>query len=226
MATARDPEGVSGPAQLILGRLAAARAAGDLHAAREAWRDLLTITFDRIRIMVITESRHQLSAQEQEDALGTACERLTKLMLRERGFRGSTIGEYVNLLKLVVRGACVDTQRRETKHSQHRAALHAGRDGEEGDRYTREAYEAIVRADAERAQALEAAEELRELGEQFLDWALPRLTPAQRAMAECDRDGLTVEQAMRRLGKQRNAVYKLRERAMEALRMLYEEWER
>lgn len=226
MATARDPGSVGGPAQQILGRLVAARAAGDLHGAREAWRDLLTVTFDRIRIMVIAESRRHLSTQEQEDALGMACERLTKLMLRERGFRGSTMGEYVNLLKLVVRRACIDTQRRETRHSQHRAALHAGGDGEQGERYTREAYEAIVSADEEREQALAAAEELRALGEEFLEWALPRLSPAQRAMAECDREGLTVEQAMRRLGKKRNAVYKLRERAMDALSKLYEEWER
>jgi len=204
-----------------------ARELGDQRAVLDSWRELLTVSFDRIRAMVIRESHAQLSRPEQEDAVGLACQRLAALASRGKGFRGTTMGEYVNLLKRVVKGACVDVQRREARHSKHRAPLHAsGEDGEEGERYTREAYEAIVSEDEQREQALAAAEELRELGEDFLGWALARLTPAQRAMVECDREGLTVEQAMRRLGKQQNAVYKLRERAMTALRKLYEEWER
>ena len=227
MAAARDQESVSTAEAVILRRVVAARDKGDQRAAVDAWRELLTVSFDRIRAMVIRESHAQLDRQEQEDAVGLACLKLTAMARRGKGFRGTTMGEYVNLLKPVVKGACVDVQRREARHSRRRAPLHAsGEAGEAGERYTREAYEAIARQDEQREQALAAAEGLRELGEDFLAWALSRLTPAQRAMIECDREGLTIEQAMRRLGKQQNAVYKLRERAITALKQLYEEWER
>lgn len=226
MATASDPKDVSRPEEVILRRLVAARTKGDERALRDAGRELLTITFDRLRTMVVRESHDRLSREEQEDALQTACINFGRLITRADGFRGSTMGEYVNLAKLVVRGACVDTQRREARHSRHRAQLHATGAGEEDERYTRETYEAIRRQSEERERDLAAAAEVQELGAAFVEWALPRLTPSQRAIVECDLRGLPVEEIMRRLGKKREAVYKQRERAMDALKKLYEEWER
>jgi RNA polymerase sigma factor (sigma-70 family) len=226
VATARDPAEVSRPEEVILRRLVAARAKGDERALREAGRELLTITFDRLRTMVVRESHDRLSREEQEDALQTACIKLGRLVTRANGFRGSTMGEYVNLAKRVVKGACVDTQRSEARHSRRRAELHRTGDGEDGEHYTRKAYEAIRKQSEELEAELAAAGELQELGAAFREWALPRLTPAQREIVECDLEGLAVEQIMERLGKKREAVYKQRERAMDALKKLYEEWER
>ena len=44
-------------------------------------------------------------------------------------------------------------------------------------------------------------------------------------MIECDLQGLSIEEIMDRLDRKRDAVYKLRERAMKALMKLREEYE-
>ena len=44
-------------------------------------------------------------------------------------------------------------------------------------------------------------------------------------MIECDLEGLPIEEIQDRMGRKRDAVYKLRERSMKALMKLREEYE-
>ena len=79
--------------------------------------------------------------------------------------------------------------------------------------------------EAEREDDEHTHEELQALSEKSLAWALPRLNESQRMMIECDLQGLPIEEIMDRLDRKRDAVYKLRERAMKALMKLREEYE-
>jgi DNA-directed RNA polymerase specialized sigma24 family protein len=221
---ARDSGDVRDGDETILRLFVAARRACDGPAVDRLWRELVTLNFPRVQQLVYLESNGRLSREEEQDAVQLAAMRIMLLPRRRRGFDGSSKGELISLFKLVVHGACVDTQRGETRHSRNRASLHtAGEDGDE--RYTRDAYEALLRDDAEREDAERTQQELRALSEKFLAWALPRLNKNQRAMIECDLQGLAVEEIQDRMGRKRDAVYKLRERSMKALMKLREEYE-
>lgn len=202
----------------------AARRAGDGPTAARLWAELVTVNYPRVEQLVYLESNGRLSPGEQEDAVQLAALRIALIPRRKRGFEGSSKGELINLFKRVVRGACIDTQRKEVRHSERRDALHAA--GEDGDeRLTRDAYEALLREEAEREDDGHTHEELQALSEKFLAWALPQLNESQRTMIECDLQGLPIEEIMSRLDRKRDAVYKLRERAMKALMKLREEYE-
>jgi len=221
---ARDSGDVRDGDETILRLFVAARRAGDGQAATRLWSELVTLNFHRVKQLVYLESHGQLSAQEQDDAVQLAAMRIMLMPKRKRGFDGTSKGELINLFKLVVHGACVDTQRKEERHSTKRASLEtAGADGDE--HYTREAYKVVLREDQEREDAERTHEELGALGEKFLAWALPRLNKNQRAMIECDLQGLPIEEIQDRMGRRRDAVYKLRERSMKALMKLREEYE-
>ena len=69
MAAARDPEHVGRHDEEKLRRFLVARRAGDEAGARRWWEELLTDNFDRIRGMVMLESRRHLSHDEQQEAL-------------------------------------------------------------------------------------------------------------------------------------------------------------
>lgn len=224
MEAARDPDGVRDGDEHLLRLLVAARKAGDGPGVARLWAEIVTLNFPRIQQLVYLESRGRLDAQEQQDAIQLAALRIALIPRRKRGFDGSSKGELVNLFKRVVRAACIDTQRKEVRHSGKRDALHTvGEDGDE--RLTRDAYEALLRKEAEREDAETTHEELQALSETFLAWALPQLNASQRTMIECDLAGLSIEEIMDRLDRKRDAVYKLRERSMKALMTLREEYE-
>lgn len=206
----------------MLRRYLEARRAGDDAAARQWWGQMLTANFDRLRTMVYLESNGRLSPEEQEDAIQRAA--IVMATRRAGDFRGSTLGEWVNMLKRVVHGACTDVQRRETRHSKRKARLETtGPDG--GLLTSTEADEALARRAEELAEDLRSQEELLAHGREFLEWALPQLTADQRAMIECDLEGLPVEKIMRRLKRKRDAVYQLRRRSLNRLIELREEYE-
>lgn len=206
----------------MLRRFVKARAEGDARAMEAAWRELLAIMFDRVRGFVIGESFGRLSVQEQEDALGLTCKNLMQLGIVN--FRGSTMGEWVNYAKWVVHGACIDTQRREQKHSERRAAGDfAPSDDDDRPRTALDRH--LAKQAKEYEQQLEDESQEWDAGRDFLAWALPRLSDSHREMIECDRDGLSIDEIMARMGRKRDAVYKLRERAMRALQNLRKEYE-
>lgn len=224
MEAARDPDDVRDGDELILRLFVAARRAGDGQAATRLWAELVTLNFHRVEQLVYLESNGRLNCVEQDEAVQLAALRIALLPRRRRGFEGSSKGELINLFKRIVHGACVDTQRREAGHSGKRTALHTvGEDGDE--HYTRDAYEALLREEAEREDDERTHEELQALSEKFLAWALPQLSESQRMMIECDLRGLPIEEIMSRLDRKRDAVYKLRERAMKSLMKLREEYE-
>jgi RNA polymerase sigma factor (sigma-70 family) len=212
----------AGAEGVVLRRFVQARTAGDAAAMRDAWRELLTIMFDRLDGWVVSESFGRLSPQEQDDAVQLTC-----LKLARRGivkFRGTTMGEWVTYARRVVRGACIDIQRREQRHSERRAAGDLGT-SDDDDQPPSALDRAIAKQAREYQQQLEDEDEDRETGRDFLAWALPRLSESHREMIECDRAGLPIDEIMARMGRKRDAVYKLRERATRALGDLRKEYE-
>ena len=206
-----------------LRRFLAARNKGDDVGARRWWDELVTDNFDRVKSMVLLQSRGHLSPTEQEDALQNALLKLSKNMFLT--FRGSSMGEWVESTRTLVFGVCVDIQRRAANISKHQTQL--DRHDEVGDhtaRYDARVYEAIEQTRREQEQAADDAEHL--AGHQtFLDWAVPQLSPTLRAVIELDRQEVPVEEIQRRLGVSRDVVYKRRSRALKDLAKLYQEYE-
>ncbi|HMS63567.1 MAG TPA: hypothetical protein PKD63_14910 [Solirubrobacteraceae bacterium] len=224
MEAAHDPGDVRDGDERILRLLVAARKAGDGPAVTRLWAEMLTINFPRVEQLVYLESRHDLSPQEQQDALQLAAWRIAMIPQRKRGFGGPSRGEWITLGRAIVDAKRRDAQRKEARHSSRKAPLHtAGDDGSA--QLTQDAYEALLRQEEEREDEEQTREELQALSEKFLAWALPRLRESYRMMIECDLQGLPIEEIMDRLDRKRDAVYKLRERAMKALMKLREEYE-
>jgi RNA polymerase sigma factor (sigma-70 family) len=200
----------------------AARRAGDEAGARRWWDELVRDNFDRIRGMVVLQSRAHLSATEQEEALQRALIKLTNNMIQT--FNGTTMGEWVNAARTLVFGACVDTQRREQATSKRRAALHATDDeGHDIGRPDREVFKALEKRRQEAEDAEESAE-FEAHAQGFLDWAVPQLSPKRRAVIELDRENLPCEEIQERLGVTRDVVYASRSRALKDLARLREEY--
>ncbi len=200
----------------------AARAAGDDAAMRAAWENLVVERYDRIRTWVITISDRQLSPAEEDDAVQLACIKLLTNMIHT--FAGTTMGEWVNATRTLIRGVCIDVQRAEQRHSQRREALHTeGDDGEDAEQLTLRVFNALQKAEAERA----ADEHERDLVAEktaFLEWALPQLTEKRRRVLELDRAEASAEEIQEQLGMSRDAVYATRSRGLKDLARLAEEY--
>jgi len=222
---ARDPRDVRDGDEHILRLFVTARRAGDGQAVGRLWAEIVTVNFPRIQQLVYLESHGQLNPHEQEDAVALAAERIALIPRRKRGFEGTSKGEWINLVKKIVRAACIDTQRKEARHSSRQAPLYAADDGTGAAQLTQDAYKALMEQEQEREDEEQTREELKALSEKFLAWALPKLRESYRMMIECDLQGLPIEEIMDRLDRKRDSVYKLRERAMKALMKLREEYE-
>ncbi len=225
VAAARDSSHVGRHDEERLRRFVSARRAGDEAAARRYWNELVADNFDRVRAMVVLESRGRLSPEERDDALQRALVKLTVNMIDT--FRGASMGEWVRSTRTLVTFACIDTQRRAQTVSRRERALHrAGReDDDAAERLDRDVYEAL---EQQRREAERLEQEADVLGERraFLDWAVPRLSPKRRAVIELDRAGVPVEEIQERLGVSRDVVYQSRHRALHDLAKLREEYER
>ncbi len=200
----------------------AARRAGDVAGARRWWDELVRDNFDRIRAMIILRGRGHLSAVEQDEALQRALIKLSNNMIHT--FNGSSMGEWVNAAKTLVANVCIDTQRSERAASRREAPLHAtNRGGAQTAQLNRIAIEAIERRhEEEQASAREAEDDAR--ARQFLDWAIPQLSPKRRSVVELDRDNVPCEQIEQRLGVSRDVVYASRSRALKDLARLRKEY--
>jgi hypothetical protein len=222
VAAARDPHHVGRHDEEKLRRFLTARRAGDEATARRWWEALLTDNFDRIRGMVALESRGRLSHDEQQEALQRALIRIASRMIHT--FRGTSMGEWVESTRTLVKFACIDTQRRASAISRHERSLdNPGRDDEEAAGRDAEVYAAIEGRRHERESLEDDAEALRQ-GQSFLDWAVPRLSPKRRTVIELDRQDVPVDEIQRTLGVSRDVVYASRSRALKDLAKLRDKY--
>jgi hypothetical protein len=211
VAPSRDPDHVPRHDDEQLRRFLVARRAGDEPAAQRWWEALLAGNFDRVRGMVVLESRGRLSHDEQDEALQLALVKIAVNMIHT--FRGTTMGEWVLATRRLVTFACIDTQRRAAVRSRHERAI-ADDD--------REVFGAIEERRREQ-EALEVEADALDDGRAWLDWAVPQLSPARRAVIELDRENVDVEEIQRRLDVSRDVVYASRSRALKDLVKLREQ---
>jgi len=207
-----------------LRRFLAARRAGDEGGACRLWEELLRDNFDRVRGMVRIYSRGHLSHDEQQDALQRALIRLANNMIVT--FRGSSMGEWVQSTRTLVKFACIDTQRRAAAVSKHDRSLdQPGRDDEDAGRWDADMFASIEERRLEHESAEQDADDIRD-GQAFLDWAVPQLSDKRRAVIELDRENVSVEAIQEQLGVSRDVVYASRSRALKDLGRLRDEYER
>ena len=192
-----------------LRRFLAARRTGDAAVAGRAWEALLVANFDRVRAMVALESRSRLSHDEREEALQRALMRLAGSM--SATFRGTSMGQWVEATRTLVRYQCMDVQRRAAAISRRERPLE-----DDAGRTDAEVFASIEAERRERELRAEEGSALRER-QGFLDWAVPRLAGRRRAVIELDREDVPVEEIQRRLGMSRDAVYASRSRALKDL---------
>lgn len=224
MAAATDPDHVARHDAESLRRFRAARAAGDVAGARHHWERLLTDNFDRVRNMVDAESWDHLSRDERDDAVQKALIKISNNMIDT--FRGTSVGEWVEATRTLVRHICIDVQRAAARVHKHEASLGetwSGSDDERG-RHDSDVFKAIERRRRFEAEATADAERLEERGD-FLDWAVQQLSPKRRAVIELSRQEVPVPEMQERLEMSRDALYQSRHRAIEDLCKLRDEYE-
>lgn len=224
MATTRDSQRLGRHDEEKLRRFLAARRIGDEATARRWWEELLGDNFDRVRGMVALQSRGHLSHDEQQEALQRALIKLANNMIET--FRGTSMGEWVESTRTLVKFACMDTQRRAAVISRHERSLEqpAGGDTEAG-RWDADVYAATEQQRREQESAQHDMESIRD-GQVFLDWAVPKLSDKRRAVIELDRQEVPVEEIQERLGVSRDVVYASRSRALKDLAKLRDEYSR
>lgn len=206
-----------------LRRFLAARRTGDGVGARGWWEGLLTDNFDRVRGMVVLYSRGHLSHDEQQEALQRALIKIANNMIET--FRGTSMGEWVESIRTLVKFACIDTQRRAAAISRHERPLdQPGRDDDDAGRWDADVYAAIEERRREQEGAEEEADALRD-GQTFLHWAVPQLSTKRRAVIELDRGEIPVEQIQTNLGVSRDVVYQRRSLALRDLGKLRGEYQ-
>jgi hypothetical protein len=142
-------------------------------------------------------------------------------------FRGSSMGEWVESTRRLIKFACIDTQRRAAARSKRERSLDEAASADDLDdrgRWDAEVYEAIRDRQRE-AEALEEDAEALAEGQAFLDWAVPQLSAKRRAVVELDREDVPVEEIHSRLAVSRDVVYASRSRALKDLAKLREQYE-
>lgn len=220
MAAASDPHHVGRHDEEKLRRFLAARRAGDGAGARRWWEELLSDNFDRVRGMVFLQSRAHLSFDEQQEALQRALIKLANNMIET--FHGTSMGEWVEATRTLVKFACIDTQRRAATISKHERSFdEPGRHADDAGRWDAEVYAAIEQRRREQESVEEDTDSLQD-AQAFLDWAVPQLTDKRRKVIELDRAQLSVEEIQQRLGVSRDVVYASRSRALRDLAKLRE----
>lgn len=224
MSAASDPPLVRSLEGEYLRRFLIARAAGNREEMRIWWEALLADNVDRVRGFVAAEARGRLSHDEQQEAVQRVLIKLARNMVLT--FKGSSMGEWVKATRTLVHGVCIDVQRDAERVSRRERSLEAGwNDPDDGPGR----YDAAIARDATDAERvkdeLEDEEDRFQLGRDFLDWALPQLSPRLRAVMELDRRNVPVEEMQERLGVSRDVIYAARSRALKELGKLMKEYE-
>lgn len=196
---------------------------GDDDARAKHWNELVELNFDRVVGMVKSYSRGHLSDIERDEAIQRALIKLCRNMIDT--FHGSSMGEWVQSTRTLVKGVCIDVQRAEIRHSRRLLYLdHAAGEDDPPVRTDASVYAAIEKARREEERAEEDDDAMKD-GSAFLDWAIPQLPKQRRLVLELDRRGLTVEQIQAKLGVSREVVYACRSRALKDLTRLREDYQ-
>ena len=221
---ASDPPLVRSHEGEYLRRFLVARAAGNRDEMRVWWEALLADNVDRVRGFVAAEARGRLSHDEQQEAVQRALIKLAHRMVLT--FKGSSMGEWVKATRTLVHHVCIDVQRDAMRTTGKERSLEVGwSDPDDGPgRYDAAIARDAVEAERERDDAQDE-ELVFQLGRDFLDWALPQLTPRLQAVMELDRQNVPVEDMQERLGVSRDVIYAARSRALKELGRLMEEYD-
>ena len=222
--TANDSTHVARHDDHQLREFLAARRRGDVAGATRWWDELLTDNVDRVRGMVQAESWGRLSPAEQEDAHSAALLKIAVNMMET--FLGTSMGEWVESVRTLVWGVCIDTQRSAARISARQTSFDGVRSQDLDD--DRDPWDGPSRAAYDERESMreseEADQELQEHGRGFFDWALPRLSDKRRAVIDLDRQGVPVDEIQSRLGMTRDAVYQSRHRGMQDLVKLRDQY--
>ena len=188
-----------------LRRFLACRDAGDEAGARAAWEALLTAEWPRLKGFVEL-SNVLYDRAEREEALGLAALKLWKDMITT--FRGRTKGEWVNAVRTCVWYAAHQVQRDAAKRREREAV---GIDEDDAAGWRRETF---------------AREQEKAAATDFVAWALPQIAhERQRHVLQRSLEGATTEDLMAELDTSSANIYKLRQRGLEALATLKEQWD-
>lgn len=219
-----DPDHVGRHDEHQLRQFLAARRAGDEGLARRWWDELVRGNFDRVEGMVRAQSYGHLSAEEQDDAIQNALIKITNNMILT--FKGTSMGEWVECTRTLLFGTCVDVQRKAVRVSKHEQAPY-GSAADEGDTSREDAdmYRLYEDEQSWKASAEQEDEDL-ELGREYLTWALPQLSPQERAVMQLALQGRSVEEIQAQLDVSRDVVYASRSRALKRLGKLHDEYPR
>ena len=185
--------------------------------ARKAWEMLIALDIDRVRGIVATfrfpGQNVRVGPSQIEDVVHDAYERLVRML---RNFRGQSEGEYRAAMRTCVNYACMDHCRKEMGLERGiRGSLDevAGETGDERGRFDRE----IAALERERIDGAAAHERALERQKEVSD-AIDKLDGNKRIVMEMTRDRCTTKEIAERLGISHANVYKIRERALAALR--------
>jgi hypothetical protein len=201
--------------ELVLRRFLAARRDGNARLAERCWNELLALNFDRIRNMVAAYSHAHLSETERQEAIQLSIIKISRRLIHT--FNGTSMGEWVEAVRTLIKFKCGDVQREAARHSRHQVPYVAGDESEAAARQ-RDVDE--YREHERRRQLEESAEaDAEQLSHDraFLDWALEQLAPKRRAVIELDRRGIPTEQIQRQLKMSRDVVYANRSRGLKDL---------
>lgn len=185
--------------------------------ARKAWEMLIALDIDRVRGIVATfrfpGQNVRVGPSQIEDVVHDAYERLVRML---RNFRGDSEGEYRAAMRTCVNYACMDHCRKEMALEQGIRGSLDEMVGDEGD--VRGRFEREIAA-LERMRIGDEEAHDRALERQGkVDDAIEQLDGNQRIVLEMTRDRRTTDQIAERLGISHANVYKIRERALAALR--------
>ncbi len=224
-AVATDGDYVDIRSQRLLDDYRRVKDAGDPMKTQHAWGLFITAQFEWIRQKVAYRSSGILfDRYEVEEALSEASMRITRNL--GRNFDGMTVEEFRARVDGVARIACLEVQRRAAKRRE-RGDRSLDAEAFEGDGpagWVQKTYEAESDERAAREEDAAELEELGALGREFLDWALPQLSPRPREVFELLREGKTPEEIADMLGVSRNVVDQNKKRAIARLIELKEQF--
>lgn len=202
----------------------AARARGDRDAMQQWWGELLTDGWDRLQQLVFFAGRKILSDTEISEAVTEAGMRMTKNVVWR--FGGSTTNEFISCMATVAKTSCLEIQRQSATRNKRLRSLDAERvDDGDAAAWSNTVYAAAERKRLELEEDAEREQASFERGSNFLDWALPQLSPKKRAVIERLRAGQSPAAIMEELDMSRDAVDQNKKRGLDDLIALKEQYE-
>jgi hypothetical protein len=198
-----------------LRRFLAARARGDAAGMRRHWDELVIDFYDRMDGFVAAAHKGRLDDDEHELAVAMALARFSSRLVNS--FKGVSMGELVNATKTLASKICMDVQRISMReHRRQGPSLDAGWDDPD-----RPAHAWEHDAATHRYEDDERSADTRD----FLDWALPQLTPERRSVVELTFHGAELPEIMQELGITRDNAYQRRSRGLKDLAKLKEQYD-